>query len=149
MKSFDANALASEIFSAYTEGGIIAPPSTRYEDFDLAAAYEVEAEFKKLRSRDSKPVGLKVGYANKAVWRAMKLVGTNCSPFEAWLTNNGIKTLALRMDRHCSNAQDLAEYFERHPAVERVNYPGLPSPAALLTNQLGGLACDLWNFGSG
>ena len=73
MKSFDTNALASEIFSAYTEGGIIAPPSTRYEDFNLASAYEVEAEFKKLRSRDSKPVGLKVGYANKAVWRALKL----------------------------------------------------------------------------
>ena len=57
----------------------------------------------------------------------MKLVGTNCSPFEAWLTNNGMKTLALRMERHCSNAQKLAEYLESHPAVARVNYPGLTS----------------------
>jgi len=63
----------------------------------------------------------------KHVWRAMKLVGTNCSPFEAWLTSNGIKTLALRMDRHCANAQALAEYLEQHPAVAKVNYPGLPS----------------------
>ena len=61
------------------------------------------------------------------VWRAMKLAGTNCSPFEAWLTHNGMKTLALRMQRHCANAQTLAEWLERHPAVERVNYPGLPS----------------------
>jgi methionine-gamma-lyase len=61
------------------------------------------------------------------VWKAMKLLGTNCSPFEAWLTNNGIKTLALRMDRHCANALALAHYLEQHPAVERVNYPGLAS----------------------
>lgn len=63
----------------------------------------------------------------KQVWRAMKLAGTNCSPFEAWLTHNGMKTLALRMERHCSNALALAEFLEKHPAVERVNYPGLPS----------------------
>jgi methionine-gamma-lyase len=61
------------------------------------------------------------------IWKAMKLLGTNCSPFEAWLTNNGIKTLALRMDRHCANALALAHYLEQHPAVERVNYPGLAS----------------------
>ncbi len=61
------------------------------------------------------------------IWRAMKLLGTNCSPFEAWLTNNGIKTLALRMDRHCANALALAHYLEQHPSVERVNYPGLSS----------------------
>ncbi len=61
------------------------------------------------------------------VWRAMKLLGTNCSPFEAWLTNSGMKTLALRMDRHCANALALAQYLEQHPAVERVNYPGLSS----------------------
>ncbi|MBK7938406.1 MAG: aminotransferase class I/II-fold pyridoxal phosphate-dependent enzyme [Lewinellaceae bacterium] len=63
----------------------------------------------------------------KHVWRAMKLAGTNCSPFEAWLTHNGIKTLALRMQRHCANALALAEFLEKHPAVERVNYPGLSS----------------------
>ncbi len=61
----------------------------------------------------------------KKVWRAMKLAGTNCSPFEAWLTHNGLKTLALRMERHCSNALALAEFLEKHPAVARVNYPGL------------------------
>ena len=61
------------------------------------------------------------------IWRAMKLLGTNCSPFEAWLTNNGMKTLALRMDRHCANALTLAHYLEQHPSVERVNYPGLAS----------------------
>lgn len=72
-------------------------------------------------------VGLDKTLMRKNVWKAMKLAGTNCSPFEAWLTYNGIKTLALRMQRHCSNALALAEFLERHPAVGRVNYPGLAS----------------------
>jgi methionine-gamma-lyase len=72
-------------------------------------------------------LGLDKKMMRQNVWRAMKLAGTNCSPFEAWLTHNGMKTLALRMERHCSNALALAEFLEKHPAVERVNYPGLPS----------------------
>jgi cystathionine gamma-lyase len=47
-------------------------------------------------------------------------------PFDAWLTMRGIKTLALRMDRHCTNAATLAEWLAAHPGVERVFYPGLP-----------------------
>jgi methionine-gamma-lyase len=72
-------------------------------------------------------LGLDKKIMRQNVWRAMKLAGTNCSPFEAWLTHNGLKTLALRMERHCSNALALAEFLEKHPAVERVNYPGLSS----------------------
>src|SRR6476661_7370759 len=47
-------------------------------------------------------------------------------PFDAYLTLRGLKTLAVRMDRHCANARDLAGWLERHPAVERVYFPGLP-----------------------
>lgn len=47
-------------------------------------------------------------------------------PFDAWLTLRGIKTLALRMERHCANARQLAEWLLRQPQVERVYYPGLP-----------------------
>ena len=60
-------------------------------------------------------------------WQAMKLAGTNCNPWDAWLVHNGLKTLFLRMDRHSLNAQRLAEFLEQHPRVERVNYNGLPS----------------------
>ena len=63
----------------------------------------------------------------KKIWKAMKLIGTNSSPFEAWLTHLGLKTLALRMDQHGRNAQAIAEFLEKHPAVERVNYTGLAS----------------------
>ena len=49
------------------------------------------------------------------------------SPQDASLLMRGLKTLALRMDRHCSNAQAVAEALQAHPAVERVTYPGLRS----------------------
>ncbi len=48
-------------------------------------------------------------------------------PFDSWLTLRGIKTLAVRMDRHCANARHLADWLRSQPAVERVYYPGLPS----------------------
>ena len=61
------------------------------------------------------------------VWDAMKLLGTNCNPFDAWLVNNGMKTLALRMDRHSSNAFELAQRLEKLEEIEFVNYPFLSS----------------------
>jgi cystathionine gamma-synthase len=48
-------------------------------------------------------------------------------PWDAWLVLRGLKTLALRMDRHCASAARVARYLEGHPQVERVLYPGLPS----------------------
>jgi cystathionine gamma-lyase len=54
-------------------------------------------------------------------------VGSIASPFDSFLALRGLKTLALRMERHCSNAQAIAERLERHPAVKQVIYPGLPS----------------------
>jgi cystathionine gamma-synthase len=53
--------------------------------------------------------------------------GAVSSPFDAWLTHRSIKTLTVRMDKHCSNAQAVAEFLDSHPAVEQVYYPGLPS----------------------
>ncbi len=47
------------------------------------------------------------------------------SPMNAFLTNLGLETLHVRMDRHCSNAQELAEFLAAHPNVSWVNYPGL------------------------
>jgi cystathionine gamma-synthase len=53
-------------------------------------------------------------------------VGAVSGPFDAWLTVRGIKTLAIRMERHSSNAQAIAEALVGHPALEAVHYPGLP-----------------------
>jgi cystathionine gamma-synthase len=52
--------------------------------------------------------------------------GGVAGPFDAWLTLRGVKTLAVRMDRHCANAALVAEMLTGHPAVSEVFYPGLP-----------------------
>lgn len=54
-------------------------------------------------------------------------IGAVPGPFDCWLVLRGLKTLALRMRQHAANAQIVAEWLERHPKVERVLYPGLPS----------------------
>lgn len=61
------------------------------------------------------------------IWNALKLVGTNSNPWDAWLLHNGMKTLALRMDRHCQNAMTIANFLETNSKVEKVNYCGLTS----------------------
>jgi cystathionine gamma-synthase len=53
--------------------------------------------------------------------------GTAGAPFDAWLTLRGVKTLGVRMDRHCQNAQRVADLLAAHPAVTEVFYPGLAS----------------------
>ena len=53
--------------------------------------------------------------------------GATSSPFDTWLLNNGLKTFELRMERQCANAMKVAEFLEVHPAVGKVNYPGLKS----------------------
>ncbi|HUJ91511.1 MAG TPA: PLP-dependent transferase, partial [Gaiellaceae bacterium] len=55
-----------------------------------------------------------------------KSLGAVPGPFDAWLVLRGVKTLALRMRKHCENAATVAVMLDRHPAVERVLYPGLP-----------------------
>jgi cystathionine gamma-lyase len=54
-------------------------------------------------------------------------IGGVPSPFDAFLTLRGIKTLAVRMERHCGNAMHIAAFLEKHPRIERVIYPGLAS----------------------
>jgi cystathionine gamma-synthase len=53
-------------------------------------------------------------------------MGAVPGPFDAWLTLRGIKTLGVRMDRHCDNAERIVEYLSAHRAVAKVHYPGLP-----------------------
>jgi len=57
----------------------------------------------------------------------LKDIGATISPHDAWLILRGIKTLPIRMERHCNNAQAIAEFLEAHEAVDQVYYPGLKS----------------------
>ena len=56
-----------------------------------------------------------------------KSLGAVPGPFDCWLVLRGLKTLAVRMERHCANAGRIAEWLDQHDAVERVLYPGLPN----------------------
>jgi O-acetylhomoserine (thiol)-lyase len=58
--------------------------------------------------------------------RAARVLGDGQSPFDAWATLEGLKTLGLRMERHCENARAVAEFLDDHPDVAWVTYPGLP-----------------------
>ena len=95
--------------------------------------FVIHSTTKYLNGHGNATAGCIVGENNAAmqqVWQAMKLVGTNCNPFDAWLTNTGIKTLELRMERHCSNARALAVWLEEQPQVAHVNHPSLPTHAS-------------------
>ena len=61
--------------------------------------------------------------------KVQRLLGGNSNPFDAFLLTQGIKTLEIRMDRHCENALKVAQFLEQHKAVSKVNYAGLPSHA--------------------
>jgi O-acetylhomoserine (thiol)-lyase len=87
--------------------------------------------------------------------RARKLVhkdlGACAAPFNSYLLTEGIQTLALRMERHCSSALELARFLKAHPKVSWVNYPGLEdSPQhAVATRLYGGRYGGLLTFGTG
>lgn len=69
----------------------------------------------------------KAGYITKIVAQLLRDFGSTPAPQNAFYLNLGLETLALRMERHCSNAQAVAEYLEKNDKISWVNYPGLPS----------------------
>jgi len=66
-------------------------------------------------------------FIERARVQTLRDIGACQAPFNSWLTLQGIETLSLRMERHVSNAQRVAEFLESHPDVAWVRYPGLPS----------------------
>jgi O-acetylhomoserine (thiol)-lyase len=69
----------------------------------------------------------KAAFITKARVQLMRDMGSAMAPNNAFLLNIGLETLHLRMERHCSNAQKVAEYLEKHEKITWVNYPGLKS----------------------
>jgi methionine-gamma-lyase len=72
-------------------------------------------------------VSAQLDYVKGPLYQAFKILGGCPSPFDAWLSSNGLKTFEVRMQRHCENALRIARYLERHPKVGRVYYPFLES----------------------
>ncbi len=89
----------------------------------------------------------------------VRTAGPSLSPFNAWVQLKGLETLGLRMERHCANAMELAQWLENRPEVSRVHYPGLAShpqfelaarqqrlPGGILSFDLGGGQERAWKF---
>lgn len=72
-------------------------------------------------------LGRDIGLMKGHVTKVHRLFGGNANPFDAFLLIQGIKTLELRMERHCANAMEVANFLEKSPAVAKVNYVGLAS----------------------
>lgn len=72
-------------------------------------------------------IGQDKEFMSTHVTKVHRLLGGNANPFDAFLLIQGMKTLELRMERHCHNAMEVAGFLEQHPAVAKVNYTGLAS----------------------
>ena len=91
----------------------------------------------------------KAAYITKARVQLMRDLGSTPQPLAMFVLNLGLETLALRMERHCQNAQAVAEYLEKHEKVAWVNYPGLASSDqhALAQKYLPKGCCGVISFG--
>lgn len=98
---------------------------------ELGADIVVHSATKYINGHGDVIAGIILGkkdFINEVRFVGVKDITGGCiSPFNAWLTLRGLKTLGVRMERHCQNALEVAQFLERHPAVEQVNYPGLAS----------------------
>ena len=109
------------------------PPHREIKNSDKRCHLDVSHSAKRRTGRDGHGdvvAGIVCGSAemiNEIKLSTLKDIGATMSPHDAWLILRGIKTLPIRMDHHCSNAQKVAEYLEQHQAVSQVYYPGLKS----------------------
>ena len=72
-------------------------------------------------------VGKDIEFMNTRIEKVHRLLGGNSNSFDAFLLTQGMKTLEIRMERHCANAMKVAEFLEKNPAISKVNYLGLLS----------------------
>jgi methionine-gamma-lyase len=72
-------------------------------------------------------LGKDLEFMNSKAYKVYKILGGNSNPFDAFLLINGLKTLEVRMERHCANAMQIARFLEQQKAVSHVNYNGLDS----------------------
>lgn len=81
-------------------------------------------------------LGKDIEFMTTKAWKWYALLGANSNPFDAFLLIQGLRTLELRMERHCHNAMEVAHFLAQHPAIEHVNYNGLPEhPDFAISNQ--------------
>ncbi|HMH20700.1 MAG TPA: PLP-dependent aspartate aminotransferase family protein [Puia sp.] len=101
------------------------------QPFRFGVDYVVHSTTKFLNGHGTAIGGVLLGrdleFMNTKGAKIHKTLGGNSNPFDAFLLVNGMKTLEVRMERHCQNAAEVAKFLEQHPSVARVNYNGLAS----------------------
>ena len=101
------------------------------QPFALGADFVFHSATKFLNGHGSALNGVLLGkdleFMKTKVWKWHVLLGGNSNAFDAYLLIQGMKTLEIRMDRHCSNTEKVAQFLDKHPAIEKVNYTGLAS----------------------
>ena len=101
------------------------------QPFRLGADFVVHSTTKFLNGHGTLIGGVLLGrdvdFMKTHATKIHRMLGGNSNGFDAFLLVNGMKTLEIRMERHCHNAMEVASFLEIHPAVARVNYNGLPS----------------------
>jgi cystathionine gamma-lyase len=119
---------------AHKAGALLAVDNTFASPYlqrplEFGADYVVHSTTKYLGGHSDVVGGAVIGKAEllKPVQFYQNAAGGTPGPFDAWLVLRGIKTLAVRMDRHCANARHLANWLAKHPAVQKIFYPGLPN----------------------
>ncbi len=101
------------------------------QPFGLGADFIMHSTTKFLNGHGTAIGGVLLGRdlekMNGPIWKWHVLLGGNSNAFDSFLLIQGMKTLELRMERHCHNAMEVASFLQQHPAVEKVNYSGLIS----------------------
>ena len=101
------------------------------QPFKYAVDFVVHSTTKFLNGHGTAIGGVLIGknleLMNTKAYKFYKTLGGTANPFDAFMLVNGMKTLEVRMDRHCSNAMKVAHFLEQHSAIAKVNYNGLPN----------------------
>ena len=101
------------------------------QPFALGADFVFHSATKFLNGHGSALNGVLLGkdleFMKTKVWKWHVLLGGNSNAFDSYLLIQGMKTLEIRMERHCSNAAKVAQFLDKHAAIEKVNYTGLAS----------------------
>src|SRR5688572_15942257 len=99
------------------------------QPFALGVDYIIHSTTKFLNGHGTAIGGIFLGrdveFMQTKATKTHRLLGGNSNPFDAFLLINGMKTLEVRMERHCQNAMTIAQFLTKHPAVEKVHYNGL------------------------
>lgn len=121
---------------AKTKGLIVAVDNTfatpyLQQPFRYGVDYVIHSTTKFLNGHGTAIGGVLIGkdleQMSGHITKVHRLLGGNSNAFEAYLLSQGMKTLEVRMERHCHNAMEVASFLEQHPAVSKVNYLGLTS----------------------